>query len=366
MGSKQTQKAGDNSTLLQVEKLIIGVDEKRAREICDEKFALQKQEYTDEAIIVAADRVREFENRLIPRIIAIEKGLEAFTDPAFQFLLVEAQKSAASTERTVDYDLLSELLVNRIQNGEDRKTRAAISRAVEIVEEISDDALIGLTIAHSISRFMPLFGDIQKGLNLLDNLFGGIISGVLPIGSDWLDHLDVLGAIRINSFGNLKKIQEYYPKQLEGYVAVGIKKNSENYNEAIRILLEAGLSLDTLIEHSLNSDYVRIDIPYESVIDTMVGANVIMKNNILQMANQPLSEAQRKAMHSVYHLYQKDEMVEKQNIQKFMAEWNARPNLRTLQVWWDSIPSSFVITSIGRVLAHANAQRCDSSLPHLF
>ncbi len=60
----------------------------------------------------------------------------------FQLLLVEAQKAAASTERVADYDLLSELLIHRFEKGENRVMRAGISRAVEIVDKISDDAML--------------------------------------------------------------------------------------------------------------------------------------------------------------------------------------------------------------------------------
>jgi len=39
----------------------------------------------------------------------VNGALEAFADPSFQILLVEAQKATVSTERSADYDLLSEL-----------------------------------------------------------------------------------------------------------------------------------------------------------------------------------------------------------------------------------------------------------------
>ena len=36
-----------------------------------------------------------------------------------------------------------------------------------------------------------------------------------------------------------------------------------------------------------------------------------------------------------------------------------------LKDWIEKIPNSFSITSVGKVLAHANAQRCDDKLPPL-
>jgi hypothetical protein len=113
--------------------------------------------------------------------------------------------------------------IDRFIKGQDRLIRAGISRAVKIVDEISDDALLGLTVFHAISNFIPISGDIHQGLNVLDNLFGKCIYGKLPVGSDWLDHLDLLDAVRINSFSSLFKIQQIYSASLAGYVDIGIE-----------------------------------------------------------------------------------------------------------------------------------------------
>ena len=61
----------------------------------------------------------------------------------------------------------------------------------------------------------------------------------------------------------------------------------------------------------------------------------------------------------------KDENIKQQNSIKLMEEWDKRPNLKILREWWDLIPTSFEITSVGNVLAHSNAQRCDKNLPPL-
>ena len=37
--------------------------------------------------------------------------------------------------------------------------------------------------------------------------------------------------------------------------------------------------------------------------------------------------------------------------------------IKIVRKWWDSIGVSFNITSVGRILAHSNALRCDNTLP---
>jgi len=78
-----------------------------------------------------------------------------------------------------------------------------------------------------------------------------------------------------------------------------------------------------------------------------------------------LSEAQINAINSVYELYKKDGNIKQQNIKLFMEEWDKRSNLKALREWWDNISTSFQITSVGKVLSHSNAQRCDKNLPPL-
>lgn len=51
--------------------------------------------------------------------------------------------------------------------------------------------------------------------------------------------------------------------------------------------------------------------------------------------------------------------------ENFSLEWKKRETLSSLLKWWNDIPMAFDITTVGTVLAHANAQRCDSSIPPL-
>ena len=101
---KQTQKAGDNSQLMQAATINIynGIDEKRAREICAETYAVVRRDFSADAYACANARVEQFENTLMPRMLEIEGALSAFSDPAFQFLLASAQRTAAATERPAE------------------------------------------------------------------------------------------------------------------------------------------------------------------------------------------------------------------------------------------------------------------------
>lgn len=367
MIAKHSQKGGNDSTNIQAENMTIniGIDEKRAREIYHEMNLQVRKDYSLEALDIANKRIAEFENKLMPKMEEVDGALEAFTDPSFQLLLVEAQKTAASTERPADYELLSELLIHRFKKGENRFTRAGISRAVEIVDEIADDALLGLTVFHAVSSFIPLSGDIHEGLNVLNSLFEKLFYEKLPVGNDWLDHLDILDAVRLGTFGNLKKIQEFYPEQLTGYIDVGIEKNSENYDKAIEILSNQNIPQNILVEHTFNNNFVRLNIPHKNGISSLSLQQQIVDGIKIKTISIPLSEEQINALNSIYELYKQDHDIKQENIKLFMEEWDKNTNLKILKDWWNNLDILIQITSVGKVLAHSNAQRCDKSLPTL-
>ena len=367
MMNRQSQKGGDESTNIQAEHMVLnlGIDEKRAREIFQEMQLQVRSDFTQDAYNLANERVQELEDRLMPKMQEVDGALSAFADPSFQFLLVEAQKAAASTERLVDYDLLSQLLIHRFQKGENRGTRAGINRAVKIVEEVSDEGLLGLTVAHAIVVFSPAGGGVLQGLDTLNDLFGRLISEKLPVGTDWIDHLDLLGAVRFNPLGGFKKLEPFFVERLHGYVDVGLKKGSENLDRAKEILNQYNVPLNLLIEHELNKDYMRLNVNCRDGIKLIEIIQSTFSFGADSFHRIVLSDSQIGAIHSVYDLYERDDKLKQNNVALFMEEWNKRSNLKVIREWWDGISSGFQITAVGKVLAHSNAQRCDNTLPSL-
>ena len=367
IGDKQAQRAGDNSQLMQAGTINIynGIDEKRAREICAETYAVARRDFTADAYACANERVQQFEDSLLPKMQQIEGALSAFADPSFQFLLASAQRTAAATERDTDYDMLSELLVCRITKGQARKNRAGISRAVEIIDKIDDDALCALTVVHAVNKVTPLSGSCKSGLKVLADLFEKLMYMELPLGTDWIDHLDILDTVRINSVSSFKKIADYYPERLSGYSAAGICINSENYKNASSILSEAGLNSSFLVPNELLDGYVKLPIVGKKEIKNLtVTRNSVVNGNLIHRQSR-INEKEIEALEAVWNLYNTDAEVKKVAVSAFMDEWDSYPSLKKLRIWWDSLPLAFDITHVGTVLAHTNARRCDKTIPEL-
>ena len=143
--NKQTQQAGEGSQQIQATNVTIinnsGPTEEQVKKIVNDLIPVAIKEYTEEARETANERIAKLENCILPRISQVDGMIESFSDPAFQRLVVKAEQEAAASEREADYDLLTELLVYHVQKGDNRKNRAGVLKATEVVDLIDNNAL---------------------------------------------------------------------------------------------------------------------------------------------------------------------------------------------------------------------------------
>ena len=249
--NKSEQTAGDNSMQVQAGVVnnyynttnIVGIDEERARNICKEEYAIAKANWTQEAQSIAQERAIALENKLIPKMTQHDETLKIFGDPAFQIILRKAQISAASSGEERDLDMLSELIVHRAEQNGNRERTLGISKAIEIVDQIPESSLIGLSSFYAINRYVPTSFDIHQGLKTLDDLYKSILNDIeLPIGIQWIENLDVLSAVRIGPSGiqSFKKMEDFLSNNL-ACLPMGIERNSPEYNEMLLELHKVGL-----------------------------------------------------------------------------------------------------------------------------
>ena len=351
------QQAGDNAQQIQAGTVIInnGINEVQARELYSEMSKKAMKEYTAESHSLIEKRITDFANILIPRIEKIENGLEAFADPEFQVELKKAQVSSACTDKEADYEMLSELLLHRIENKDNRRAKASITKAVEIVDKIEDDGLCGLTVVYLAEKISVNMGEIRKGLSILNDTFSNVINTDLPTGISWISYLDILDVIRASDLSGFRKFEDYYFDRFNGYSSVGIRKKSSEYEKAIGYLESVNLNEQTLMDHELLEGYVRL--PLTILEDLSNLTKTVMVPNIPFSISTKLDENEKIALKNIIGLYSQEQ--EKKNAVKsgFIDLINSFDSLRMISEWWNSIPNHFIITPIGQVLAHANAQR---------
>ncbi len=229
---------------------------------------------------------------------------------------------------------------------------------------MSDDALRGLTVAQAVQSVKPIVGDIEHGLDVWNQLFGILFYGPLPLGDEWLKHLDTLGAVNIHSVETPRqKAQRYYVVVCSGYTDIGMEQDSASYREAIDILKTNTLPRGLLVKHRLNDGYVRIPVPDKASIDSLSIQQRVWQDGSTVLVPVRLTEDQVAEINTIYDLYTHDQGLKERIAHSFMKAWSQRPHLRMLQEWWDNIPVAFSITPAGQALAHANAQQRDENFP---
>ena len=362
---KQTQIARDGAQQNHAEHMniynISGITEDRVREIIEEQVQYALVGCTDEAYPKGRERISKFEDCYMSRIKNVGNTFQAFADPAFRILLRDALQSAASTDRESDYGLLTELLVCYVQKGEDRIIRAAIHYAVKIVGEIDYKALCALTVAHAFMTFSPASGKCAEGLKVYNDIFRELMYEELPTNNKWLDHLDILNAIRVIPFSGVDTVDEHCMTHLNGYVCVGIKKDSCDYKKALGLIDEYKIGQEVFVPNDLLDGYYRLYISCNSNIDRMV----YQDDDDIEKKWIELTEEQKNVLKQIWEMYSKDSNLFRQANQQFKLLWDSFDALYKFRQWWENLPQAFDITSVGRVLAQTNAKRCDPNLPDL-
>ncbi|WP_073706492.1 LPO_1073/Vpar_1526 family protein [Glutamicibacter sp. 0426] len=338
----QAQRAGAESVQIQAARDVnIGITEDRARQISLESAKFVLDEYTNEGIALIQDRLLKLDDRVIASLVR-ENRLHVFADPGFQRTYRKAQEGAAVSDRDSDFDLLSSLVADRAERGADRPIRAGIDRAIEVVDRMDTGALRGLTVLQAVHQYSPVSGRLEDGIAIMVNLLEQLLDGPLPTGGDWLDHLDLLDTIRINPLSSLRKFEDFWPtSHLAGYISQG---RLEHEAPALWNFEEYSIPWPT-VPHDFKPDYVRVAAASISVFES----------KHLTSLRQPARDAMVKDAKEIFLFDTIDENCRAPLMEKIREQ----PALRTIEEWWNQIPSAANVTAAGRALARANAERLD-------
>lgn len=360
---EQQQKAGDNSNQIMVAgDLNLGITEKQARDICKAECAIALQNWAFQAGAFAEARIQKLEDKVLPKMLSYDKELSIFGDPGFQILLRKAQIAAASSERESDYDILSDLLLHRAEQDKNRERRLGISKAIEVVDQIDEIALVALSIVYAVSKFIPVSAKLDEGLKALENLYGKILNkNILPANSLWMEHLDLLSAVRISSIQSFKKLEEYMPEQLNIYFVSGLKRDSEEYKTVEDKFKSAGIPLSCFESHPLKEGYVHLTTPRE-----VNNICLFLQTPQGVTHKKPLTEQQKVAFEYANSINFQLNCKDKEMEASFWRRWDCYENLKEVRRWWNGLKSHFSITPVGAALANAYIRGKEPSIPPMY
>ena len=283
-------------------------------------------------------RMEAFKNVWEPRITGMENVVNNLIDPKFQFMIRDANITAAKSSRDEDLDMLAELLACHIEKGQNVKIDAGINRAISIVNEVDLDSLCALTVVLAILNTIPNTGNIKEGLDTLNGLYSKLLIIDLPEGTAWIDNLNVVGAINLLS-EDFNKLDKILLQMLDGYICAGILIGTEEHKKAIDILGKNGFSKNSLVPNECLPDYLRL----------------------------PLSDTSKlkPELKPILDLYSKDKKLQDTAKNNFMNMWDSYEVLKKIKEWFNNIPVYFRINSVGKALAQTNAKRCYPEFPDL-
>jgi len=336
----------------------VGIEEKRAREIYDELFEKQKNEWIIEANETANQRINELGIRFMNQIQQVDKNLEMFRDPGFLFFLMDAQKSAASSERDSDIDVIADMLFRRFSNTTEQNSHVLLSRAIEVISQISDDSLLTITVLTSLFLGSGIttpenyprnfFEDIDCYDRFFEQLLTNTVSQcTLPQPqrgltltweeSAWAWELELLDLLH---FGRRDELPFTYDNLLfdrySGVIAIGLKKESTEHTNAEKLLSNAHLNSIAMIEHEFDNNYVRLNI-----------------NSLCDISMMDLTESQLECVQNIIQSYIEDDELLKINKNRFIDEWNKRVHLSIVTQLWNGFSSyySFDIPPLGIMIS---------------
>lgn len=359
----QTQKGGDNAVQNQIgTQIVVGIDEKRVREICDEKIEYAIKDLSTGAIEVAKKRINAFTDSVLTKIKENSANLSSFADPSFQRDIIRAQMSAAESDREADVDTLAELLMARMNGKLKRATKTGIRKAMEIVPELESDELEALSALFFYGRCKPnnIFGlNSESYLACLDRHFGLIVQTELPKGSGWLKHLSILDAVIIEPLGSFIPMEDYYEKEAAGLVCAGLRVGSQEHANSVEILNQCGMGADCLVPNDLLPGFVRLPL-VKSDDFSFLPINI---PNIPKLYTMSPNAKHIEGLKKVIGLYSKDSQVLKQVKDEFAKRISQYGVLKKLKDWLANRKGCFELTSVGEALGYVNARRCIPGLP---
>ncbi|MER7450431.1 LPO_1073/Vpar_1526 family protein [Nocardia beijingensis] len=231
-GDKSIQRAGRsaNQTLIQTQIVHNGISEQRAAEIAEAHADRAiRAAFEREAAIIAHGRISRADQKIIAKLTANEL-LDAFGEPAFLAAFQRAQIGAAQTDDDQSYEMLANLLVERARSTSS-PAKSATLKAIECVDLVDSDALHNLTYLWTILAGSTC-GDPKRGLENLEEVYRSVrISKNLVGGDFWIDHLESLNLVVVESRAKFKKLPEIVAFNHPGWLCVGYTK--QEMDEAV-------------------------------------------------------------------------------------------------------------------------------------
>ncbi|MGS0724994.1 LPO_1073/Vpar_1526 family protein [Shewanella sp. 0m-11] len=334
--TSQRQDAGDNSTNLQGQQVIVnqGISYSDAKEIANDVFKANFIVLKQEAAAIAQERAAEVTDKVIAKLNERSpESINEFETPALQDALFTVQKQYAISGDEDLGDLLVDILVDRAAAPKRNMVQIVLDESLGIAPKLTLEQFDSLTLNFLLISTRRL--DVRTYEDLLSHFKRRIcpfIENLSEMHSDYT-HAEYLGCghVRAGSYGQLEeRLRETY----KAFFSNGFTK------EELKEKIGEGMNLQGLIIQCFHDkDRLQIGVLDDEVLDGIASKNNL-DNEVKQKLKQ-LFESSTKPANEV----------------KSMLIGAIPESEKVFKIWGTSPFNKFELTSVGIAIAHANYRR---------
>jgi hypothetical protein len=337
--SRQDQNAGDGAIAIQSGGDVTIYQGMTSAQMAEIMLALasQLQKFQADAEKKVDERLNKFRDDMLKQFSnSAEANPEAFKDPDFQFLLLNAQNSFARSGDDQLGEILVKLLAERSMQPDRSRVSLVLNRAAETVNLLTSEELSILSLAFVIFYTGPAGQIDYKGLLLRFSRF--IVPFMSNAGTSLApyEYLESLGCLSINHMIG-RNLRDIFVQVYGSVLTDGFSQNDFDAVVANAMLAPALRVL--LVPHETNLGAFRFAATNKSTLDSQLkSANILpdVMQRILaffdtQLWNEQIFEQRMRADASGFD---------------------------TLEgIWANSALQKISLTSLGKALGHANLLR---------
>ncbi|WP_217987355.1 LPO_1073/Vpar_1526 family protein [Vreelandella sp. 21] len=334
--SSQKQDAGDNSTNLQGQQVIVnqGISYTDAKEIANDVFKANFIELKQEAAIIAQERAEEVTEKVISELNERHpESLSEFEQPAMQDALFNVQKQYAISGDQDLGDLLVDILVDRASEPKRNMVQIVLDESLSIAPKLTTEQFDTLTLNFLLVSTRRM--DVKNYDELIAHFKKRIVPFVENLSDSHSDytHLEYLGCGHVRA-GNYGQLEQRLRDTYKAFFSSGF-----THEELIAEIGEGHNLAGLIIPCFHDSSKLQIGVLDESVLE-----HISRENGLDQGLVTKLKQYFTKT-------------TKNQNDIKTMLI-DAIPEMdKIFDTWNKSSFKQFELTSVGIAIAHANYRR---------
>ncbi|MEO6761423.1 MAG: LPO_1073/Vpar_1526 family protein [Candidatus Saccharimonadales bacterium] len=343
------QKAGKDSNQINAERDVVIISQSASvsdiRDIVKSEIELTLSNYKANAL----EKYVAKGNSMIEKLVAVigddQSKLNAFSDPDFNYALRDAGRAVASNESEYTEELLVEILANRAAHSGSNRVKIVTMQAIEAADKLTDDTLNALTNLWVMLFIVPQQSRFEDYLAGFSRIFGESFSTLKPaLPSKWIEEAELLRLIEVERgfISDTKPFVEMLSEKFPRYLRAGIPV--DRWNDMNKTLMDYKHDIRiNIILHPLKEGFVLVNHDSKDQFLEAVRVSVEAGGSVGTIINEIVNMNNFDAF---------DPVAQEQLLQLIDQD----SNLKEASEWWHNLPACRV-TAVGKAIGYLHAKK---------